>query len=57
MAARMSKAGSQPRLSIRPRSIGTIMNWPNEPAAAVMPIAPERCASGTARTMTQNTTL
>ncbi|MNT81157.1 hypothetical protein D3C72_2207240 [compost metagenome] len=57
VTASTNSAGIQPRPSIRPRSTGTMMNWPKEPAAAVRPMARERNSGATARTITENTTL
>ena len=50
--ARMKSASCQPNAAISPPSIGTIRNWPNEPAAAVMPIAQLRFSGATLRPIT-----
>ena len=51
-----TSACCQPKPSIRRFSSGTIRNWPNEPAAAVTPIAQERFSAGTLRPITPYTT-
>ena len=50
-AARISKAFCQPVSEISCCSTGIIANWPKEPAAAEMPKAQERFASGAWRPM------
>ena len=48
---RRARSASRCRRSARPRR-GTIRNWPNEPAAAVMPIAQLRFSGATLRPIT-----
>ena len=54
--ASATSAFCQPKLSIKPPSIGTIKNCPKEPAAAVTPMAQERRSAGTLRPITPYTT-
>ena len=42
----------QPKALIKPFSTGTMRNWPNEPAAAVTPMAHERLSGVTLRPIT-----
>ena len=49
--AKISSACCQPMLLIKKLSIGTIKNWPNEPAAAATPIAHERLSAEILRPM------
>ncbi|MOA49345.1 hypothetical protein D3C78_1722130 [compost metagenome] len=55
MASTIS-AFDQPTWAISAPSTGTMKNWPNEPAAAVTPMAQERRAAGICRPSTPNTT-
>ncbi len=48
----MYSAFCQPKLLISVLSTGTIRNWPNEPAAAVTPIAQVRRSGATLRPIT-----
>jgi hypothetical protein len=52
MPPRITKASCQPNWPISKPSVGTIRNCPNEPAAAVMPMAQERRSAGTLRPIT-----
>ena len=51
-APSISSASRQPNWAIRPADTGTIKNCPNDPAAAVMPIAQERFSGDTLRVIT-----
>ncbi|MCY1287741.1 hypothetical protein D9M70_367520 [compost metagenome] len=53
---RASSAADQPSQPISPRVPGSMANWPNEPAAAAMPMAMLRCSIGTARPTTPSST-
>ena len=52
MHASTNSAPCQPKPPISQFSTGTIRNWPNEPAAAVMPIAQLRFSGATLRPIT-----
>ena len=52
VSASTKSAFCQPIPAIRPPSTGTIRNCPNEPAAAVIPIAQLRFSGATLRPMT-----
>ena len=52
----MTNASCQPNCAIRKPSTGTIRNWPNDPAAAVMPIAQLRRSGAMLRPITPYTT-
>ncbi len=47
-----TSAVCQPNWAIRKPSVGTIRNWPKDPAAAVMPMAQERRSADTLRPIT-----
>lgn len=51
-----SSADDQPSQLINPWEPGSMANWPNEPAAAAMPMAMLRCSIGTARPTTPRIT-